>query len=219
MAGSDVHVRRASACASPAAASSGAEAPAELRRLTRSSAATARRARCGAACAARLRGADALFLGSARAHAPVADGDAAQLARRSHTVEVPHVRQSFNWCAGCASRAALLFRQPVWLTAQRGRDCGLACVLMTLGGLGARRCDLRVMRRLCPTTSIWTVDLAHLLRRFGVDVTFCTITLGANPDFASEVRARPSAWRACQRLTTPLAVILRGHNGGGRAQS
>jgi hypothetical protein len=69
---------------------------------------------------------------------------------------------------------------------------------MTLGGLGARRCDLRVMRRLCPTTSIWTVDLAHLLRRFGVDVTFCTITLGANPDFASEVRARPSAWRACQ---------------------
>ena len=66
----------------------------------------------------------------------------------------------------------------------------MACVLMILGGLGARRCDLRVMRRLCPTTSIWTVDLAHLLRRFGVDVTFCTITLGANPDFASEARAR-----------------------------
>ena len=60
---------------------------------------------------------------------------------------------------------------------------------MTLAGLGAKRCDLRVMRRLCPTTSIWTVDLAHLLRRFGVDVTFCTITLGANPDFASEARA------------------------------
>ena len=68
------------------------------------------------------------------------------------------------------------------------RDCGLACVLMALGGLGAKLCDLRVMRRLCPTTSIWTVDLAHLLRRFGVDVTFCTITLGANPDFASEAR-------------------------------
>jgi hypothetical protein len=61
---------------------------------------------------------------------------------------------------------------------------------MTLGGLGATLCDLRAMRRLCPTTSIWTVDLAHLLRRFGVDVTFCTITLGANPEFASEVRGR-----------------------------
>jgi hypothetical protein len=60
---------------------------------------------------------------------------------------------------------------------------------MALGGLGGKLCDLRAMRRLCPTTSIWTVDLAHLLRRFGVDVTFCTITLGANPDFASEVRA------------------------------
>jgi hypothetical protein len=71
---------------------------------------------------------------------------------------------------------------------------------MILGGLGARRCDLRVMRRLCPTTSIWTVDLAHLLRRFGVDVTFCTITLGANPDFASEARARSVA---CKRAPKP----------------
>jgi hypothetical protein len=41
-------------------------------------------------------------------------------------------------------------------------------------------------RQLCPTTSIWTVDLAYLLRLFGADVTFCTITLGANPDFAAE---------------------------------
>ena len=42
MAGSDglaCSVRRASACASPAAASSGLEAPSELRRVTRSSAA------------------------------------------------------------------------------------------------------------------------------------------------------------------------------------
>eukprot|EP00854_Cymbomonas_tetramitiformis_P018009 gene18009-21446_t len=33
---------------------------------------------------------------------------------------------------------------------------------------------------------IWTVDLAHLLRKFGVEVHFTTITVGANPDFASE---------------------------------
>lgn len=34
--------------------------------------------------------------------------------------------------------------------------------------------------------SIWTIDLAHLLRRFGMEVVFCTITLGANPAFSSE---------------------------------
>ena len=34
--------------------------------------------------------------------------------------------------------------------------------------------------------SIWTVDLAYLLRRFGLDVEFTTITIGANPDYAKE---------------------------------
>lgn len=34
--------------------------------------------------------------------------------------------------------------------------------------------------------SIWTVDLAHLLRRFGLEVTFVTTMIGANPDYAEE---------------------------------
>ena len=34
--------------------------------------------------------------------------------------------------------------------------------------------------------SIWTIDLAHLLRRFGADVAMTTTTLGANPQFSSE---------------------------------
>ncbi len=97
------------------------------------------------------------------------------------------MRQSYNWCAQAdATRRGGAHADACRLATRR--DCGLACVLMALGGLGARRCDLRAMRRLCPTTSIWTVDLAHLLRRFGVDVTLCTITLGANPEFASEAR-------------------------------
>ena len=40
--------------------------------------------------------------------------------------------------------------------------------------------------RRCPTKSIWTVDLAHLLRSFGLDVQFLTVTIGANPNFANE---------------------------------
>jgi hypothetical protein len=37
--------------------------------------------------------------------------------------------------------------------------------------------------RLC---SIWSVDLAHLLRRFSVEVQYLTVTIGANPGFAME---------------------------------
>lgn len=35
--------------------------------------------------------------------------------------------------------------------------------------------------------SIWTVDLAHLLRHFAVDVAFLIVTIGANPNFAVEI--------------------------------
>eukprot|EP00798_Chlamydomonas_sp_ICE-L_P012546 gene12546-15764_t len=75
---------------------------------------------------------------------------------------VPHYRQHFNW------------------------DCGLTCVLMVLKAVGALNCNHQNLRQLCPTTSIWTVDLAHLLRRFGFDVWFFTVTIGPNPDFANE---------------------------------
>ena len=34
--------------------------------------------------------------------------------------------------------------------------------------------------------SVWTVDLAHLLRKFCMDVTFTTLTLGANPQYSNE---------------------------------
>ncbi|GIL62564.1 hypothetical protein Vafri_16759, partial [Volvox africanus] len=75
---------------------------------------------------------------------------------------VPHCKQYFNW------------------------DCGLACVLMILQASGLPNCDYRILRQFCPTTSIWTVDLAHLLRRFGLEVSFFTVTLGPNPAYANE---------------------------------
>lgn len=34
--------------------------------------------------------------------------------------------------------------------------------------------------------SVWTVDLAHLLSNHGCLVTFLTVTVGANPEYASE---------------------------------
>lgn len=110
--------------------------------------------------------------------------------RAGDATDVPHVRQTHNW------------------------DCGLACALMVLKALvaradadektntqntraantqalpsshGARRADLPTLRRRCATTSVWTIDLAHLLRSFDVcDVALFTVTIGANPAFSKE---------------------------------
>ena len=34
--------------------------------------------------------------------------------------------------------------------------------------------------------SVWTVDLAHMLRKFGLEVRYTTLTLGTNPGYAEE---------------------------------
>ncbi|CAM6092601.1 unnamed protein product [Calypogeia fissa] len=81
---------------------------------------------------------------------------------RFHYIQVPHVRQLYSW------------------------DCGLACCLMVLRALGINGCDLKSLAKLCSTTSVWTIDLAHLLRRFAVNVSLITVTIGANPRFAVE---------------------------------
>ena len=106
--------------------------------------------------------------------------------RAGDATDVPHVRQTHNW------------------------DCGLACALMVLKALvaradadektnkhaatkalppshGVRRADLSTLRRRCATMSVWTIDLAHLLRSFDVcDVALFTVTIGANPAFVKE---------------------------------
>lgn len=72
-----------------------------------------------------------------------------------------HVRQSFSW------------------------DCGLACVMMVLQQKGMA-CALEDLMRVCGTKSVWTVDLAYVLSRYGVDFTFCTVTDGVRPEYDSE---------------------------------
>lgn len=62
------------------------------------------------------------------------------------------------------------------------RDCGLACVSMVLGSLGIRK-RYQTLCALCRTTSIWSVDLAHVLALCGAKVTLSTIYPGANPSY------------------------------------
>jgi len=63
--------------------------------------------------------------------------------------------------------------------------------------------------------SVWTIDLAHLLRRFGVAVEFTTVTLGANPAYARERFYRQHLRDDCRRVER-LFQARRGSRG--RAQ-
>ncbi|KAM7272044.1 hypothetical protein ACFE04_031258 [Oxalis oulophora] len=80
----------------------------------------------------------------------------------SHFVQVPHINQLNSW------------------------DCGLACVLMVLETIGVQNCSLEGLAEICGTTSIWTVDLAHLLQKFSARFSYYTITFGANPSYSVE---------------------------------
>lgn len=54
----------------------------------------------------------------------------------------------------------------------------------------------RALQELRLTRSIWTIDLAYLMRRFGVRHRFCTRTLGVDKGYKNQVRRlRPSRCR------------------------
>lgn len=44
----------------------------------------------------------------------------------------------------------------------------------------------RPARRAAPARSIWTIDLAHLLARHGLPVSFTTVTIGINASYGNE---------------------------------
>lgn len=54
----------------------------------------------------------------------------------------------------------------------------------------------RALQELQLTRSIWTIDLAYLMRRFGVRHRFCTRTLGVDKGYKNQVRRpRPCGHR------------------------
>ena len=77
---------------------------------------------------------------------------------------VPHVRQSLAW------------------------DCGFACTEMVLRALGvpAAECSLPSLRKHVPVSSIWTVDLAYVMRAYGVHFRYCTMTMGVDPTYKNQ---------------------------------
>lgn len=61
-------------------------------------------------------------------------------------------------------------------------DCGVACVQMIIGKSRSLPSSWQTAR------SVWTIDLAYLLRSFDVKFRYTTITLGANMDYSGVVR-------------------------------
>ena len=57
---------------------------------------------------------------------------------------------------------------------------------MVLRAFGRAGYDLPGLRAAVGTRSIWTIDLAHLLASCGCPPTLLTVTLGANPSYATE---------------------------------
>eukprot|EP01026_Neomeris_dumetosa_P032492 TRINITY_DN25800_c0_g1_i5.p2 TRINITY_DN25800_c0_g1~~TRINITY_DN25800_c0_g1_i5.p2 ORF type:complete len:268 (-),score=34.21 TRINITY_DN25800_c0_g1_i5:187-990(-) len=78
-------------------------------------------------------------------------------------LDVPHVKQISSW------------------------DCGVACCLMVLKKLNLDNgIGIVGLQNMFQTRSIWTIDMAHVLHQYGVNVAFYTVTIGANPEFAKE---------------------------------
>ncbi|ORX88055.1 hypothetical protein K493DRAFT_341409 [Basidiobolus meristosporus CBS 931.73] len=66
-------------------------------------------------------------------------------------------------------------------------DCGLACVYMILVGLGLKNTSMTDIRQACAVESVWTIDLAYLIRKFyDVDFTYYTSYMGINPTHTTQ---------------------------------
>ncbi|CAO3597212.1 unnamed protein product [Absidia cylindrospora] len=71
---------------------------------------------------------------------------------------VPHIMQDTNW------------------------DCGLACVAMLLHGMNMPT-SLEELNKQCEVESIWTIDLAFLLRKYIQDFTYYTSYIGSRKEY------------------------------------
>lgn len=78
-------------------------------------------------------------------------------------IEIPHIRQTYNW------------------------DCGLACVKMVLKYFYPDM-DFSDFKEKCDSIgfhqTIWTVDLVYVLKLYNIESLFCTLTLGVDAGYA-----------------------------------
>lgn len=83
-------------------------------------------------------------------------------------------------------------------------DCGVSCVAMLLATDRERRDFLANRDRISQEegfgASTWTIDLCYLLRRYGIDHVYTTVTLGVNPKYKNELYYKLSLLRDHERV-------------------
>ncbi|GIY37551.1 protein GUCD1 [Caerostris extrusa] len=84
-------------------------------------------------------------------------------AREIDSIEIPlvHVKQHLSW------------------------DCGISAVMMILRLYMKENLE-DVSRQEGFDKSTWTIDLAYLLRKFGIRHLYVTVTIGVNPGYSEE---------------------------------
>lgn len=55
------------------------------------------------------------------------------------------------------------------------------------------------------SSSTWSIDLCYLLKKFGIQHIFTTITMGVNPDFRNHDYYGPILWRDHVRVSEKFA--------------
>eukprot|EP00466_Bigelowiella_natans_P004655 jgi/Bigna1/88012/estExt_fgenesh1_pg.C_270048 len=103
------------------------------------------------------------------------------------------MRCSSSFSSSSSSSSSFSSPKNLLVLQEEDWDCGLACALMVLralqysmssiqGGSGRRALpSMKELRERCETQSIWTIDLAHLLRHYGVGVRMRTVFPGVDP--------------------------------------
>lgn len=101
----------------------------------------------------------------------------------------------FDTLSACFCTCIHRWKKINWVSfwGEECRDCGLACAAMVLQAVKKNptsacpdRIDapsLPMLTNTCSTKSIWTIDLAYLLCRYGVQVAVTTVHVGANPAY------------------------------------
>jgi hypothetical protein len=99
----------------------------------------------------------------------------------SKRTELPHVVQKFDW------------------------DCGIACIQMILLQLG-QILDASALFGELPILgvpeSVWTIDLANILRHFKIDCVYYTVTCGVDPGYQDETYYRDDFKAEQSRVNT-----------------
>ena len=125
----------------------------------------------------------------------------AQLRKKGHEVFTDEEVEKEGWTLNPTDRGFVVSHTPQ----KEEWDCGLACARMALGVLSDAMPSPRLLAQRVDGDSVWTIDLAYVLKEYGVDVRYLTEVLELNEsEYSGNAFYAPSlkrdAWRVNRLL-------------------